>query len=155
MRANLRGERKSLMPTPYSVHPLLTRKGGKTICAVSSRLERPFMKNIHILALGLILAFAFLVALFLSPGVMRLHQDHIDSTRAAAPPVPVSLPAQEPRYSVYCVNGKITVDSRNNTELTKAFGKGFCLLRGPFEFLSDAQEYARQLGGEGAACRCE
>ncbi|WP_424811672.1 hypothetical protein [Roseococcus sp. YIM B11640] len=62
--------------------------------------------------------------------------------------------AQPTRYSVYCANEKIEVDSRTPQQMQDARGSPTCLLQS-FDYLSDAQNFARRnFGGEGARCSC-
>lgn len=68
-----------------------------------------------------------------------------------------ALPAaaqQRTRYSVYCANEKIEVDSRTPQQMANARGSGTCRLQS-FDYLSDAQNFAqRNFGGVGARCSC-
>jgi hypothetical protein len=62
--------------------------------------------------------------------------------------------AQQAHAFVYCVNGRIEVDSRNPDQMRIARGSGICLL-GQFGFMSDAQSFAqRNFGGAGRPCSC-
>lgn len=62
--------------------------------------------------------------------------------------------AQQTRYSVYCANEKIEVDSRTPQQMASARGSGTCRLQS-FSYLSDAQNFAqRNFGGVGARCSC-
>lgn len=62
--------------------------------------------------------------------------------------------AQQTRYSVYCANEKIEVDSRTPQQMASARGSGTCRLQS-FNYLSDAQSFAqRNFGGVGARCSC-
>ena len=68
---------------------------------------------------------------------------------AAALPV-----AAQTRYSVYCANSKIEVDSRTPEQMRSARGSGACLLQS-FNFSGDARDFARRnFGGEGSRCSC-
>ncbi|MDB5412640.1 MAG: hypothetical protein JWR10_975 [Rubritepida sp.] len=62
--------------------------------------------------------------------------------------------AQSTRYTVYCANEKIEVDSRTPQQMASARGSGTCQLQS-FDYFSDAQNFARRnFGGEGARCSC-
>lgn len=62
--------------------------------------------------------------------------------------------AAQTRYSVYCANGRIEVDSRDPEQMRIARGSGVCQF-GSFTTLSSAQDLAqRQFGGAGASCTC-
>ena len=73
--------------------------------------------------------------------------------------IPVALMAALPaaaqtRYSVYCANNKIEVDSRTSEQMRSARGSGACLLQS-FNFATDARDFARRnFGGEGSRCSC-
>lgn len=73
--------------------------------------------------------------------------------------IPVALMAALPaaaqtRYSVYCANNKIEVDSRTPEQMRSARGSGACLLQS-FNFATDARDFARRnFGGEGSRCSC-
>jgi hypothetical protein len=56
-------------------------------------------------------------------------------------------------YSVFCANGKVEVDSRTLDQMKSARGSGTCLLK-EFNYLSDAEDYAKKIGGKGASCKC-
>ncbi|WP_431283678.1 hypothetical protein ACQW02_02360 [Humitalea sp. 24SJ18S-53] len=66
-----------------------------------------------------------------------------------------ALPAlAQTRYTVYCANGKIEVDSRTPEQMASARGSGTCAFQS-FDYLSDAQGFAeRNFRGIGAACSC-
>lgn len=66
-----------------------------------------------------------------------------------------ALPAAaQTRYSVYCANNKIEVDSRTPEQMRSARGSGACLLQS-FNFATDARDFARRnFGGEGSRCSC-
>jgi hypothetical protein len=55
---------------------------------------------------------------------------------------------------VYCANDRIEVDGRSFEQMQIARGSGICMF-GQFNFLSDAQDFAKQFGGVGASCRCK
>ncbi|MBO4334652.1 MAG: hypothetical protein J5846_02300 [Desulfovibrio sp.] len=55
------------------------------------------------------------------------------------------------QYNVYCANGKIEVDSRNPQQMQSARGSGTYLMSS-FKFRTDAEKFAKQLGGIGASC---
>lgn len=57
------------------------------------------------------------------------------------------------KYSVFCANSKVEVDSRTLDQMKSARGSGTCLLK-EFDYLSDAEDYAKKIGGKGASCRC-
>jgi hypothetical protein len=57
------------------------------------------------------------------------------------------------KYSVFCANGKVEVDSRTLDQMKSARGSGTCLLK-EFNYLSDADSYAKTIGGKGASCKC-
>lgn len=73
--------------------------------------------------------------------------------------IPVAMAAALPaaaqtRYSVYCANNKIEVDSRTPEQMRSARGSGACLLQS-FNFATDARDFARRnFGGEGSRCSC-
>ncbi|MCC7427546.1 MAG: hypothetical protein IT557_11615 [Alphaproteobacteria bacterium] len=57
-------------------------------------------------------------------------------------------------YFVYCANERIEVEMRNLEQMRNARGSNVCLFGG-FDYLSDAQNFARRnFGGEGARCSC-
>jgi hypothetical protein len=57
-------------------------------------------------------------------------------------------------YSVYCANDRIEVDSRSFDQMQIARGSDVCQF-GQFNFLSDAQDFARENFGQiGADCSC-
>lgn len=58
------------------------------------------------------------------------------------------------QYSVFCANGKIEVDSRTLDQMKSARGSGTCLIK-EFNYLSDAQNEAKKMGGVGASCKCK
>jgi hypothetical protein len=59
--------------------------------------------------------------------------------------------ARENHYFVYCANDKIEISMRNLEQMKSARGSDVFQL-GAFHYLSDAQDYARRFGGEGASC---
>lgn len=57
-------------------------------------------------------------------------------------------------YSVFCANDRIEVDSRSLDQMLSARGSDVCLF-GQFNYLSDAQNFARANFGQiGASCSC-
>lgn len=66
-----------------------------------------------------------------------------------------ALPAlAQTRYTVYCANEKIEVDSRTPEQMANARGSGTCAFQS-FGYLSDAQAFAeRNFRGIGAPCSC-
>ena len=67
--------------------------------------------------------------------------------------VPNTL-AESTKYSVFCVSGKLAIDGRTLDQMKSARGSDTCQL-GQFNFRMDAMDFAKQFGGEGAACRCK
>ena len=61
------------------------------------------------------------------------------------------LLAREDYYFVYCANNKIEISMRNLDQMKSARGSDVHQL-GSFHYLSDAQDYAKRFGGEGADC---
>jgi len=59
----------------------------------------------------------------------------------------------ETKYSVYCASGKIEVDSRDLSQMKSARGSNTCLLKA-FDYKTDAESYARTVGGVGSSCKC-
>ncbi|GGG44881.1 hypothetical protein GCM10010964_35360 [Caldovatus sediminis] len=58
-------------------------------------------------------------------------------------------------YYVYCANGRIEVDGRDPEQMRNARGSNVCQMGPRFDYLSDAQEFARRnFGGAGRACSC-
>ena len=55
------------------------------------------------------------------------------------------------QYYVYCANGKIEVDSRNPQQMKSARGSGTYVMSS-FNYRTDAEKFAKQLGGIGASC---
>jgi hypothetical protein len=58
--------------------------------------------------------------------------------------------AQQTRYSVYCANEKIEMDSRTPQQMASARGSGTCRLQS-FDYLSDAQRTSRSETSRGSA----
>lgn len=59
------------------------------------------------------------------------------------------------KYSVYCVNGRVEVDSHSLEEMKSSRGKNVCkLTEAEYGTLSDARASAKRFGGVGAPCRC-
>lgn len=61
------------------------------------------------------------------------------------------LLARENHYFVYCANDKIEISMSNLEQMKSARGSDVHQLGG-FHYLSDAQDYAKRFGGEGASC---
>ncbi len=62
---------------------------------------------------------------------------------------------QAAKYKVYCVNGRIEIDSHSLDEIRSSRGANVCLLvAAEYESLSDARASAKRFGGVGAPCRC-
>lgn len=61
------------------------------------------------------------------------------------------LLARENYYFVYCANDKIEIAMSNLEQMKSARGSNVFQL-GAFHYLSDAQDYAKRFGGEGADC---
>ena len=55
------------------------------------------------------------------------------------------------KYYVYCANGKIEVDSRDPKKMEAARGKNTYMLS-EFNYLTDANNFAKKFGGVGASC---
>jgi hypothetical protein len=55
-------------------------------------------------------------------------------------------------YTVYCANGKIEVDTRNEAQMKSARGSNVKVLS-KFNFKLDADNFAKKLGGIGAQCK--
>ena len=55
------------------------------------------------------------------------------------------------KFYVYCANGKIEVDSRDPKQMQSARGKDTYMLS-EFNYLSDANTFAKKFGGVGASC---
>lgn len=55
------------------------------------------------------------------------------------------------KYYVYCANGKIEVDSRNPQQMKSARGSNTYVMS-EFGYKTDADKFAKQLGGVGAQC---
>ncbi len=55
------------------------------------------------------------------------------------------------QYSVYCANGKIEVDRRTLKEMLSARGTNVYVMVS-YEHLSDANNFAKKMGGVGAKC---
>ena len=66
-----------------------------------------------------------------------------------------ALPAAaQTRYTVYCANNRIEVDSRTPDQMRSARGSGTCAFQS-FNYAGDARQFAqRNFGGEGARCSC-
>jgi hypothetical protein len=58
------------------------------------------------------------------------------------------------KYSVYCANDKIEVDSRDFDQMKSARGSNTCIVK-QFDYSSDADNFAKKLGGKGASCKCK
>src|SRR5215208_7123586 len=58
---------------------------------------------------------------------------------------------QSAKYKIYCVNGRIEVDSHSLAEMKSSRGQNVCqLTNAEYESLSDARVSAKQFGGIGA-----
>ena len=55
-------------------------------------------------------------------------------------------------YYVYCANGKIEVDTRDEAKMKSARGSNVKLLS-KFKNKTDADKFAKNLGGIGAMCK--
>ena len=55
------------------------------------------------------------------------------------------------KYYVYCANGKIEVDSRDPQQMKSARGSGTYVMS-EFNYKTDADNFAKQLGGVGGKC---
>ncbi|MBQ7586161.1 MAG: hypothetical protein IJU40_07955 [Desulfovibrionaceae bacterium] len=62
-----------------------------------------------------------------------------------------AVSAQADKYYVYCANGKIEVDNRNPQQMKSARGSSTYMMS-EFNFRSDAEKFAKQLGGIGGSC---
>ncbi len=58
------------------------------------------------------------------------------------------------KYSVYCANDKIEVDSRDFAQMKSARGSNTCFVK-QFDYSSDADSFAKKAGGKGASCKCK
>jgi hypothetical protein len=64
-------------------------------------------------------------------------------------------PAQGAKYKIYCVNGRIEIDSHTLGDMKSSRGSNVCALSpDEYDTLSDARTSARRFGGVGAPCRC-
>jgi hypothetical protein len=62
---------------------------------------------------------------------------------------------QDVKYKVYCVNGRVEVDSHSLEEMISSRGPNVCKLTdAEYNTLSEARASAKQFGGVGASCRC-
>ncbi|MBO4300023.1 MAG: hypothetical protein J5861_00315 [Desulfovibrio sp.] len=59
--------------------------------------------------------------------------------------------AMSAKYSVYCANGKIEVDTRNLQQMKSARGPHTYMMS-EFDNKIDADNFAKKLGGVGAQC---
>ena len=55
------------------------------------------------------------------------------------------------KYYVYCANGRIEVDSRDPKQMQSARGQNTYVMS-EFNYRTDAEKFAKQLGGIGAQC---
>ena len=55
------------------------------------------------------------------------------------------------KFYVYCANGKIEVDSRDPQKMKSARGSSTYMLS-EFDYLMDANNFAKKFGGVGASC---
>jgi hypothetical protein len=88
--------------------------------------------------------FLFVLALFLA--FTFAHGSRASASSSAI--------AQQGKYRVFCVNGKVDFGSRTLQEMQWDFGKNVCLLR-ELDSYHDAKEDVRRRGGVGAACSCQ
>jgi hypothetical protein len=61
--------------------------------------------------------------------------------------------AQDKKYKIYCVNGKIEIGTRNLDEMKSARGNQVCL-KGSFDSFEEAMDASKRQGGVGSACSC-
>ena len=61
--------------------------------------------------------------------------------------------ADDSKYRVFCADGKIEVEQRTLEQEKNARGSNVCVL-GEFDYLSDADKKAEELGGKGSSCHC-
>ena len=61
--------------------------------------------------------------------------------------------ADDSKYRVFCADGKIEVEQRTLEQEKNARGSNVCVL-GEFDYASDADKRAEELGGKGASCHC-
>jgi hypothetical protein len=64
-----------------------------------------------------------------------------------------SAAVAQTRYTVYCANNRIEVDSRDDKQMRSARGSGICSF-GNFGFRMDAEKHSKQFGGVGGKCSC-
>ena len=67
---------------------------------------------------------------------------------------PLQLAGQNVKYRVFCVNGRIEIQSRTLEEMKKARGSNVCQLGSEHDSTTAAYNYARLYGGVGASCSC-
>lgn len=86
---------------------------------------------------------------------MKVSRLMVSLTCVGVPLIAASpTPSANTQYAVFCANDRIEIDMRSLEQMRGARGSGVCLL-GSFDYLSDAQSFAKKnFGGEGAACRC-
>ena len=63
----------------------------------------------------------------------------------------VASQAMAEKYRVYCANGKIEVDTRDQKQMKSARGNDTYMMS-EFNYRSDAEKFAKQLGGIGKQC---
>lgn len=62
---------------------------------------------------------------------------------------------QAAKYKIYCVEGRIEIDSHTLEEMKSSRGRNVCkLTEAEYDTLSDARTSAKRFGGVGAPCRC-
>jgi hypothetical protein len=61
--------------------------------------------------------------------------------------------AQDKKYKIYCVNGRLEIGTRNLEEMKAARGNHVCL-KGSFDSFEEAIDASKRQGGVGSACSC-
>ncbi len=64
----------------------------------------------------------------------------------------LAAPCLAAEYTVYCANGKIEVDTRDEAQMKSARG-GDVKVLSKFQYKTDADNFAKKLGGVGAQCK--
>jgi len=67
--------------------------------------------------------------------------------------VTTSIQGEGTKYSVFCANDKVEVDSRTLEQMKSARGSSTCLIK-EFDYSSDADDYAKSIGGKDSRCSC-
>jgi hypothetical protein len=62
--------------------------------------------------------------------------------------------ADDSKYRVFCADGKIEVEQRTLEQEKNARGSNVCVL-GEYDYASDADKRAEELGGKGSSCDCK